>query len=591
MENNFNVAIKYLEAGFSIMPILHPYALDAEPTQDFYDELDERIKKNRYESEPLSEELLKEKLSIDWCKRPIVSWKQFQSRLASRDEVNQWFDDNLPANIAIITGKLSQLVVVDLDSEEAVATFRENGWFDGAGVVKTKRGYHLYFSYPGFEVKNSTNKSFGVDIRGEGGYVLAPPSVHGSWTPYEWKDRNILDHKPVSLPVEIFEFVTKKDLPGNNNIVEPTKTESSNDKFITGCDEGERHDWGIKLAGRFFGKGLHESAILTLMIDWNKKNKPPLADKEIHQMVKNIADHEKEKKPAAAIESFLWNEKRIAGDGEKKYRIPFAGDNLLNLQKTLSGGFVGGCIYLLGGVPSAGKTAVVNCIADNICLAGHPVLIFSYDDSPMELNNRTLARFSNYDMEIINQNSIGMKKLITTYKDSDNLQAIIRNKYMPDENYTVEQWPSLIEQIIKKHQKPPAIFIDYLKRLATKKKSADERMRIDEIIKQLDVIAKKYDLPVFAVSELNRESYRAGQLISMASFKESGGLEYSASWLGILASFEEKNGDYKLIQNWESTIRFSGNIDLVVLKAKRGTGKIGQVPLNINTKKMTVVER
>ncbi|MCD6151665.1 MAG: hypothetical protein J7J70_08475, partial [Deltaproteobacteria bacterium] len=124
-----------------------------------------------------------------------------------------------------------------------------------------------------------------------------------------------------------------------------------------------------------------------------------------------------------------------------------------------------------------------------------------------------------------------------------------------------------------------------------REKAADERMRIDEIIKQLDKIAKKYNLPVFAISELNRESYRAGQNIGMASFKESGGLEYSASWLGILASIEEKNKEYKLIQNWKNAISSSGNIDLLILKSKRGTGNTGIIPLTVNTNKMLVVER
>jgi len=162
---------------------------------------------------------------------------------------------------------------------------------------------------------------------------------------------------------------------------------------------------------------------------------------------------------------------------------------------------------------------------------------------------------------------------------------------MPSENYKIELWPKLIEQIIEKHDKQPVIFIDYLKKLVTKKRAADERMRIDEIVKKLDDVAKKYDLPVFAISELNRESYRGGQSISMASLKESGELEYGASWLGILASFEEKNGEYRVIKNWQSAMRCSGNIDLVILKTKRGTGEVSQVPLNINTKKMTVVER
>ena len=586
MSNNLSAALQYLNEGYSIMPLYSPGILGRNPPAKFTKMLEAEIEKNKINGEPLTENEVREKVINSFCKMSCLpSWREYQKRKPTEEEVTQWFTNDYPgANIGIITGKLSNLVVVDLDTQEIADDFREKGWFDKAGVVKSGRGYHLYFQYPDFEVTNAVNKELKVDIRGEGGYITAPPSVHGSGIEYKWISGSILTQDPGESPEKILRFI--KDLTpsaGNKNPLESC--------IAHGCNDGERHDWGIKVAGHFFGKGLNETEVLTLMTDWNQKNRPPLADKEILQMVKNIAKHEKQKSPTIDIESFLWNENRIIADGQKKSRVPFAGNNLLNLEDTLSGGLVGGCLYLLGGVPSAGKTAVVNCIADNICLDDHPVLIFSYDDSPMELNNRTLARFSNYKMEVINNNGISQNILSSIYKNSGALQSIIKNKYLPSENYEIELWSTLVEQIIKKHHKPPVIFIDYLKRLITKKKTADERMRIDEITKQLDELAKKYNLPVFAISEINRESYRAGQSIGMASFKESGGLEYSASWLGILASFEEKNGEYRLIQNWESAIRYSGNIDLVILKAKRGTGKLCRIPLNINTQKMLVVER
>ena len=595
MSNNLTAALQYLNEGYSIMPLYSPEILGRNPPAKFTKMLKTKIVKNKADGEPLTENEVREKVINNFCKMSCLpSWREYQKRKPTEEEVTQWFTNDYPgANIGIITGKLSNLVVVDLDTQEIADDFREKGWFDKAGVVKSGRGYHLYFQYPDFEVTNAVNKELKVDIRGEGGYITAPPSVHGSGIEYKWVNRSILTQDPGESPEKILKFI-KKLTPsaGNENPLESS--------IAHGCDDGNRHDTGIRVAGHFFGKGLNEAEVKTLMLEWNKKNNPPLPDQDIFQMVTNIAthekektlaDHKKEKSPAIDIESLLWSSERIATGSENGLRTPFAGDNFKSLQKNLNGGFVGGCIYLLGGVPSSGKTALVNCLADNICLQEHPVLFFSYDDAPTELNNRTLARFSGYQMETINQQNIEKADIISTFESSAALQKIIQNKYMADEVYQIELWPKLIEQIIKKHDKPPVIFIDYLKRLSTRKKAADERMRIDEIIKQLDKIAKKYNLPVFAISELNRESYRAGQNIGMASFKESGGLEYSASWLGILASIEEKNDEYKLIQNWKNAISGSGNIDLLILKSKRGTGNTGRIPLTVNTNKMLVVER
>ena len=137
---------------------------------------------------------------------------------------------------------------------------------------------------------------------------------------------------------------------------------------------------------------------------------------------------------------------------------------------------------------------------------------------------------------------------------------------------TVEKWPELIEQIKKKHGKPPIIIVDYLRKLRTEKSSGDERLRVDNILSHLTEIAKTYNTPVIAISELARDSYKSGQRLSMASLKESGMIEYEASWLGILAAVEiGKNGEYIIKENCENLIKYDGNIDLIVFKTKRGT--------------------
>jgi replicative DNA helicase len=155
----------------------------------------------------------------------------------------------------------------------------------------------------------------------------------------------------------------------------------------------------------------------------------------------------------------------------------------------------------------------------------------------------------------------------------------------------IEKWGNLIDQIQKLHSKPPVIMIDYLRKLRTENSTSDERLRVDNILSNLTSLAKKHNIPVLAISELARDSYKSGQRLSMASFKESGTIEYEASWLGILAAVEEKNGGYHLKNDWEKIIEHDGNVDLIVFKAKRGTGITGKVPLKVDRDKMTVTDR
>ena len=255
----------------------------------------------------------------------------------------------------------------------------------------------------------------------------------------------------------------------------------------------------------------------------------------------------------------------------------------------MDGGFVGGRFYLFGGIPSAGKTVLLNNIADNICLNNYPVLFFSYDDGKAELRYRTFSRFTGRPIEEFNK---CYTKDINSICQLPSIKQIMSLKYVVQQMIPVEKWLDLIEQVKKKHGKAPVIIIDYLRKLRTEKSSGDERLRVDNILSHLTDIAKTYNTPVIAISELARDSYKSGQRLSMASFKESGTIEYEASWLGILAAVEVgKNGEFIIKDNWENIIKHDGNIDLIVFKTKRGTGDTGRIPLLVNRNLMTVTDR
>jgi replicative DNA helicase len=256
----------------------------------------------------------------------------------------------------------------------------------------------------------------------------------------------------------------------------------------------------------------------------------------------------------------------------------------------MNGGLVGGRLSVLGGIPSSGKTSLTNNIADNICLNNHPVLFFSHDDDRSDLRYRTYARFSGFDIENFNQRKL-LKSDIEAICKNSSVSSIIASKYVVQQLIKIEDWPQLIEKIEKRHKKAPVIIIDYLRKLKTENNRMDERLRVDEILFSLSNLAKTYNIPILVISELARDSYKSGQRVSMASFKESGSIEYEASWLGILAAVEENGNGYNLKHDWERIIEQDGNIDLIVFKAKRGTGLTGKIPLKFEKMNMTVRDR
>lgn len=104
---------------------------------------------------------------------------------ATMQKISAWGRRWPDANIGLATGKISGFFVLDCDSLEAVKLVRERGIPDTLSAM-TGKGAHFYFAYPDFSVCNRTGILPGVDIRGDGGYVVAPPSIHPSGKIYQW---------------------------------------------------------------------------------------------------------------------------------------------------------------------------------------------------------------------------------------------------------------------------------------------------------------------------------------------------------------------------------------------------------------------
>lgn len=143
-----------------------------------------------------------EYLDRGWVSVPInpktkvcpFGWGQISESktLPTHEEVEKWFEPYLNYDIAILTGRLSNLVVVDCDNMEAVDKAKELGLTRTPVVVETKKGFHFYYSHPtgdawikSFVGANNSGvewaKCSGLDLRGSKGMVFAPPSVGKSW--------------------------------------------------------------------------------------------------------------------------------------------------------------------------------------------------------------------------------------------------------------------------------------------------------------------------------------------------------------------------------------------------------------------------
>jgi len=114
----------------------------------------------------------------------------FKAATTDAHQIEAWWGRFPDSNIGIATGSVSGLVIIDIDGASGLATLRvlvdRYGTLPRTAIVKTARGWHLYFAMPKTCAAIPCSTGEGLDVRGDGGYAVAPPSLHLTGHVYQW---------------------------------------------------------------------------------------------------------------------------------------------------------------------------------------------------------------------------------------------------------------------------------------------------------------------------------------------------------------------------------------------------------------------
>lgn len=213
-------------------------------------------------------------------KKPLLNWKPYQDRCATVGEIKGWWAIWPDANPALVTGKVSGVVALDLDKKHN-RTSKEFTIPPTACAKSGNGGEHFFFKYPtDVSVKSgSAISGDGVDCRADGGYILLAPSVNENGGTYEW-----------TVP-----FETRDDLAEMPEWFKKITTNSNEDKkWLSGKDgvaEGSRSDTAASMAGKIISSTapeLQESLGWEQLMIWNQKNTKPLLEKELRATWESI---------------------------------------------------------------------------------------------------------------------------------------------------------------------------------------------------------------------------------------------------------------------------------------------------------------
>lgn len=204
--------------------------------------------------------------------------------------VAEWWGVWPDANIGLLCGADSGIVVLDIDGDAGFDTLDafqvQHGTLpETLSVITGSGGAHLYFRHPGGIVRPNAGKiGDGLDIRGDGSYVVAPPSLHMSGNPYEWAGGG----EPVHMPAWLLQII------GEAQRKRTTATGAGDVPDGGKIGEGNRNDKLTSIAGAMRRHGAIEAEILAALTEINKRCEPPLEPSEVEKIAASVARYEPE---------------------------------------------------------------------------------------------------------------------------------------------------------------------------------------------------------------------------------------------------------------------------------------------------------
>ena len=502
-------------------------------------------------------------------KRPILeSWREYVERQPTEAEVRAWWKTTPDANVALLMGR--GMFALDVDGDEGWLALEATGIdLEGLPFVSTQNGAHFYFRG---DAANAVGVLPKVDVRGSGGYVVAPPSVHSSGRNYEWIGRtpNLpLAAPPPPLLVELLARPTKPAAAlaaaGTLNAADWVSA------ALSGVGAGARDATCARLAGYFWGLGASSETVEIICQGFGERCEPPFPPDQVSKTVASIVRRDGGPQapagPAAllddAIEEFLL-ELGLPAD-ERRVRPT----DMPTLDRLLSGGFSPGELVLLGARPGVGKTALACQWARRTAKTGAAVLFFSREMTRVALVRRLLVQESQVRASALKTGDL------SDIERSMLAAAIERIRYTPFRlTQDVASIEGLNAELARFEGQLGLVVVDYLQLMRGPEYMKDKRATVEYVSSELKALAMRYEVPMLVLSSLRRLSKRkdgSSEPPDMSDLRDSGELEH--------------DGDVVLIMQ-----RDYGSDEAELVVAKNRDGRVGRIKLRFTGELMKFEE-
>lgn len=458
-------------------------------------------------------------------KRPAIPrWEQYQKVPPTEELVRLWWKQWPDAGIAILTGSVSGLVVLDLDGPRAADLLTATGLaIPSTAAVATGNGFHAYFLYDGKPISNRTKllgdgEGNAIDVRGEGGYVVAPPSMHGSGKRYRW----VRDLEEIlALPSDLEEFLLG---------VEPEQVANDDwfDKVIYGVESGSRNDAAARVAGYWMRMTDSGEATLRATLIWNRLNKPPLPEDEIYTTVNSVVKRHTKNGGGNGKERHI--EVMSASDWAEELRNaqPRRGTDTGLPGLDMVDGLVPGDLITFAGRPGIGKSTWATQLTAHAIQRDIPTLVISSEMTRGQWGRWTAAVLAGEPARNLPRPL--PDGLVQKIREAPLRITDVGTINVAEIRKIAEGTPGL-----------KLVIVDHLTRIRPENQRADRRdLEVGDIARGLKSMAKDLGLTSVVMCQLNRAiENRESRRPQLSDLRDSGVIEEESDAVFFLYSRAE----------------------------------------------------
>lgn len=444
------------------------------------------------------------------------------------EQIRKWWNENPNYNIGLVTG--NGLMVIDVDvknGKDGIASLKQHGKeLPTTATVRTPTGgLHMYYHVED-KISNRVNLYEGIDIRGDGGYIVAPPSIIDGkqYSP-------INDSLIVKADEKVYEFlnaIKKANQPDVEDVIK----------------EGQRNDTLFKTACVLYAKGLSINGILVALKEENNtKCVPPLSDKEVERICESVKNQFEKRGPQKYDPDDELSTRLISLNDIEEKELEWIIPNLIPKNQ----------ITVFAGDGGVGKTSLWSHIASKLS-TGEPLFFEkSTDRKPLKI-----VYFSSEDPS----DSVLKKKLVHNKADLSMIKTIM----LDDSRLQRVKFDSRFLKNIISDNRPDIIIFDPLQSFLPENTNMSARNKMREAMNHLLVLAQQYQVTFFVMAHTNKKSNVSGRERA-ADSADIWDIARSFLFIGMLKDdmkylSNEKNNYARL----QKTYLFSIENDVIVMK-------------------------